>query len=235
MALEVRITPLFVRLSLIRIEKSPLTIKKKQIKVNTSSLSHRNFQRRKDKTVNEGTMKQKPKNNKKQHKHECSINNSASLTPVQGPSSITCMIVTSPFVRLARVAGGLEQKMKRKKRVTKEDKENRQRCRMGEATDAVGYIERTTSSLTKYSVSLSKKRFHNSSLLNKLPVVSEQEFVDVSVAKLLYIGSTKEYWEVQINAVYISCAEQQSLVLRGAGLQPIAGLQRMHQEFFSKC
>jgi len=63
MALEVRITPLFVRLSLIRIEKSPLTIKKKQIKVNTSSLSHRNFQRRKDKTVNEGTMKQKPKNN----------------------------------------------------------------------------------------------------------------------------------------------------------------------------
>jgi len=57
----------------------------------------------------------------------------------------------------------------------------------------------------------------------------------VSVAKLLYIGLTKEYWEVQINAVYISCAEQQSLVLRGAGLKAIAGLQRMHQEFFSKC
>jgi hypothetical protein len=42
------------------------------------------------------------------------------------------------------------------------------------ATDAVGYIERTTSSLksnglysAKYSVSLSKKRFHNFSLLNK--------------------------------------------------------------------
>jgi hypothetical protein len=67
--------------------------------------------------------------------------NSASLTPVQGPSSITCTIVTSPFVRLeewrwlACVAGGLEQKMKRNKRVTKEDKGERQRCRMGEATE----------------------------------------------------------------------------------------------------
>jgi hypothetical protein len=62
MALEVRI-PICKIISLIRIEKSPLTIKKKQSKVNNSSLSHRNFQRRKDKTVNKGTMKQKPKNN----------------------------------------------------------------------------------------------------------------------------------------------------------------------------
>jgi hypothetical protein len=50
------------------------------------------------------------------------------------------MIVTSPFVQLeeqrwlASVAGGLEQKMKRLKRVSKEYKVERQRCRMGEAT-----------------------------------------------------------------------------------------------------
>jgi hypothetical protein len=40
-------------------------------------------------------MKQKTKQGQKtENKHECSMN-SANLTPVQGPSTVTCMIVTS--------------------------------------------------------------------------------------------------------------------------------------------
>jgi hypothetical protein len=50
-------------------------IKKRQSEVNTST-SHREFQRKKDKTGNKGPGKQGKK------KHKCNMNNSASLTPV---------------------------------------------------------------------------------------------------------------------------------------------------------
>jgi hypothetical protein len=63
-------------------------IKKQQSKVNTSSASHREFQRRKIKQRTK-TKKQKPKKNKNQ------IKNESSPTPVQGPSTVACMIVTS--------------------------------------------------------------------------------------------------------------------------------------------
>jgi hypothetical protein len=63
-------------------------IKEKKREVNTSSTSHRGFQRMKDKTENKG-----PRNQEK--KHESSMNNSASLNPVQGPSTEACIIVTS--------------------------------------------------------------------------------------------------------------------------------------------
>jgi hypothetical protein len=62
-------------------------IKKQPSKVNTSSTSHREFQRRKDKTENKGAR------NKKQKKNKSSMNNS--LTPVQVPSTVACMILTS--------------------------------------------------------------------------------------------------------------------------------------------
>jgi hypothetical protein len=58
-------------------------IKKQRSKVNTSSTSHREFQRRKDKTENKGPR------NKNQIKDE------SSPTPVQGPSTVACVIVTS--------------------------------------------------------------------------------------------------------------------------------------------
>jgi hypothetical protein len=54
---------------------------KKNSKVNTSSGSHRKKQTRKDRT------------NKKQKTHT-GMNKSASLTLVQGPSTVVCMIVT---------------------------------------------------------------------------------------------------------------------------------------------
>jgi hypothetical protein len=54
-------------------------IKKRQSEVNVSSASHREFQRRKDKTENKG-----PRNKE----NESSMNNSASLTPVQVPSTV---------------------------------------------------------------------------------------------------------------------------------------------------
>jgi hypothetical protein len=54
-------------ISVIRIEKTPLTIKKNQSKVNTSSTSHREFQRRKDKTENKG-----PRNRNQKRTKECS-------------------------------------------------------------------------------------------------------------------------------------------------------------------
>jgi hypothetical protein len=63
-------------------------IKEKKREVNTSSTSHRGVQRRKDKTENRG-----PRNRKKKKKHQSSKNNSASLTPVQGPKA--CIVVTS--------------------------------------------------------------------------------------------------------------------------------------------
>jgi hypothetical protein len=47
---------------------SILTIKKNQSKVNTSSISHREFQRRKDKSREQRTKKQKPKKIEKQSK-----------------------------------------------------------------------------------------------------------------------------------------------------------------------
>jgi hypothetical protein len=61
-------------------EISILTMKKNS-KVNTSSGSHRKNQTRKDRT------------NKKQKTHT-GMNKSTSLTPVQGPSTVVCMIVT---------------------------------------------------------------------------------------------------------------------------------------------
>jgi hypothetical protein len=69
-------------------EISILTINRRQSKVNTSSTSHRESQR-KDKTRNKGPR------NKKQKKNESSMNNSTSLTPVQVPSTAACMKVTS--------------------------------------------------------------------------------------------------------------------------------------------
>jgi hypothetical protein len=57
-------------------------MKKKNSKANTSSGSHRKNQTRGDK-----------KQNEKQKTHT-SMNKSASLTPVQGPSTVVCMIVT---------------------------------------------------------------------------------------------------------------------------------------------
>jgi len=72
-------------------------IKEKKREVNTSSTSHRGFQRRKDKTENRGprNRKKKKKKNKKKKKkkHQSSKNNSASFTPVQGPEA--CIVVTS--------------------------------------------------------------------------------------------------------------------------------------------
>jgi hypothetical protein len=68
-------------------EISILRIQNRQSKANTSSTSHREFQRREEKTENRG-----PKN---KIKHEGSMNNRAGLTPVQGPSILACMIVTS--------------------------------------------------------------------------------------------------------------------------------------------
>jgi hypothetical protein len=61
-----------------------------QSKVNTSLTSHRE-------NSNEGKTKQRAKDQetKKKIEHESSMNNSASLTPVQGPSTVACMIVTS--------------------------------------------------------------------------------------------------------------------------------------------
>jgi hypothetical protein len=64
-------------------EISILTMKKKHSKVNTWR-SHRKFQTRKDKT----NQKKKKKNK------NSSMNNSASLKPVQGPLTVVGMIVT---------------------------------------------------------------------------------------------------------------------------------------------
>jgi hypothetical protein len=72
-----------------------MTIKKKQSKVNTSSTSHREFQRSKDKTEYIGPRNENQNRTKYKIKHESSMNNSASLTPVQGPSTLACIIVTS--------------------------------------------------------------------------------------------------------------------------------------------
>jgi hypothetical protein len=67
------------RVSFIRIEKSPFSRWRRDSKVNTSSGSHRKNQTRED------------KNKQKTH---AGMNKSASLTPVQGPSTVVCMIVT---------------------------------------------------------------------------------------------------------------------------------------------
>ncbi len=69
-----------------------LTIQKKQSKVNTSSTSHREFQRSKEKTENKWPRN---KNQKNKIKHESSMNSSVSLMPVHGPRTVVCMIVTS--------------------------------------------------------------------------------------------------------------------------------------------
>jgi hypothetical protein len=65
-----------------RIEKSPFSQWRRNSKANTSSGSHRKNQTRGDK-----------KQNKKQKTHT-GMNKSGSLTPVQGPSTVVCMIVT---------------------------------------------------------------------------------------------------------------------------------------------
>jgi hypothetical protein len=57
--------------------------KKPHSRVNISSRSHRKLQTMKDKN------KQKTENKK-----PCGMNKSASLTLVQGPSTVVCMIVT---------------------------------------------------------------------------------------------------------------------------------------------
>jgi alpha-galactosidase/6-phospho-beta-glucosidase family protein len=64
-----------------------LMIKKRQSEVNTSSTSHREFQRRKD-NREWRTKKQKMYETWKQYE-QCS------LTPTQGPSTVACTIVTS--------------------------------------------------------------------------------------------------------------------------------------------
>jgi hypothetical protein len=69
-------------------EISILTIKKKQSKVNTSSTSHGEFQRMKDKTENKGPRNKNQKRTNHKLKDKSSMNNSASLTPVQGPSTV---------------------------------------------------------------------------------------------------------------------------------------------------
>jgi hypothetical protein len=79
-----------------KIEKSPFSqLRKNQSKVNTSSTSHREFHRRKDKTGNKGPRNKNQLRTKHKIKHESSMNNSARLTPVQGPSTVACMTVTS--------------------------------------------------------------------------------------------------------------------------------------------
>jgi hypothetical protein len=76
-------------------EISIFTIKKQRSNINTSSTSHQEFQRRKDKIEKKGPRNKNQKTTKHKIKHECSVNNSANLTPVQGPSTVECMIVTS--------------------------------------------------------------------------------------------------------------------------------------------
>ncbi len=72
------------QISLIRIEKSPFSPLRS---CKARSTSHREFQRSKDENREQRTKKQK--------QHESSMNNSASLTPVQGLSTVAYMIVTS--------------------------------------------------------------------------------------------------------------------------------------------
>ncbi len=74
--------PTFSEISFIRIEKSTFLRWRRNSKVNTSSGSHRKYKTR-----------EKTETNKKQKTHT-SMNKSASLTPVQGPSTVVCMIVT---------------------------------------------------------------------------------------------------------------------------------------------
>jgi protein subunit release factor B len=52
-------------------EISILTIKKREIEVNTSSTSHREFQRRKDKTEKKRPRKKKKKKTRKQYEQQC--------------------------------------------------------------------------------------------------------------------------------------------------------------------
>jgi hypothetical protein len=68
-------------MSFIRIEKSPFSQRRNNSKVNTSSGSHRKNETREERT-------------NKKHKAHTGMNKSVSLTPVQGPSTVVCMIVT---------------------------------------------------------------------------------------------------------------------------------------------
>ncbi len=76
-------------------EISILTIEKKKSKVNffLEPLKFPGAGKTKLRTKDYETKTKQGQN--KQNKHECSMNNSASLTLVQGPSTVTCMIVTS--------------------------------------------------------------------------------------------------------------------------------------------
>jgi hypothetical protein len=86
----------YLQQSLLRIDKSPFwQLRKSKARFNTSSTSHREIQRRKDKTEYEGPRNENQKRTKHKIKHKSSMNNSASLTPVQGPSTLARMIVTS--------------------------------------------------------------------------------------------------------------------------------------------
>jgi hypothetical protein len=75
-------------------EISILTIKRKKSKVNffLEPLKFPGAGKTKLRTKDYKTKTKQGQN--KQNKHECSMNNSASLTLVQGPSTVTCMIVT---------------------------------------------------------------------------------------------------------------------------------------------
>jgi hypothetical protein len=74
-------------------------MKKKYSKVNTSSRNHRKFQ----------TSKEKINKNKKKETKNSSMNNSVSVTPVQGPSTVVCMsdltTTTSPLTSSAPYVG----------------------------------------------------------------------------------------------------------------------------------
>jgi hypothetical protein len=75
---------------LIRIEKSPFSqLRKGKVRLTLLQPATENSK--------EGKTKQgkKDEETKNKIKHESSINNSSSLTPVWGPSAEACMIVTS--------------------------------------------------------------------------------------------------------------------------------------------
>jgi hypothetical protein len=86
----IRSVKYIIKISLIRIEKSPFSRSRKG-KVRLTLLQPATENSKEGKTK-QGTKNQ---NTKDKIKHESSMNNSASLTPVQGPSTVACMIVTS--------------------------------------------------------------------------------------------------------------------------------------------
>jgi len=72
-------------ISFIRREKSPFSLWRRNSKVNSSSGSHRKNQTRTKQEPNKGRQKQKT---------HTGMNKSVRLIPVQGPSTVVCMILT---------------------------------------------------------------------------------------------------------------------------------------------